>query len=125
VSVPKTDIWIDFAQYGVAQTVGAIKARVQERGGQIRPETVTRRAARLDKGQPPFSASEYAKQGSMTLTRGESTQRNDHQRANGLAIHEKKPRPRPGLSRRGQGREGCAPSYPLRRLRETATAALT
>lgn len=44
VWLPHTHVRFNFAEYGIEQAVGAIKARVQERGGQSLPMTATRRA---------------------------------------------------------------------------------
>jgi hypothetical protein len=57
--LPKTHIRLNYAEFGLEQAVGAIKARVQQRGGQHLPLTPLRRAEifktaeqfRLDKGR--------------------------------------------------------------------------
>jgi len=44
VWLPATHVWFDYDSFGLEQAVGAIKARVQESGGEIRQLTVSRRA---------------------------------------------------------------------------------
>jgi hypothetical protein len=44
---PHTHVWFNFAEYGLEQAVGAIKARVQEMGGKNVPVTPARRAEML------------------------------------------------------------------------------
>ena len=44
--VPDTYISFNYDDFGLDQAVGAIKARVQEQGGLIQPESVTKRAER-------------------------------------------------------------------------------
>lgn len=45
--LPRTQIRLDYAQYGLEQTEGAIKARVQENGGNPSPLTPLKRAEML------------------------------------------------------------------------------
>ena len=43
---PQTQLWLDFDVYGLEQIVGAIKARLQERGATVRIETAIERLKR-------------------------------------------------------------------------------
>jgi hypothetical protein len=53
--LPPSYICLDWENYGIEQTIGAIKARVQERGGTIkRPDAVSR--ARIVQSQAEFAA---------------------------------------------------------------------
>jgi hypothetical protein len=45
--LPHTHFWFDYSEYRLEGAVGAIKARVQERGGQNRPMTPLKRAEML------------------------------------------------------------------------------
>ena len=45
--LPETHVRFNYADFGLEQAVGAIKARVQERGGQIKPLTPMRKAELL------------------------------------------------------------------------------
>jgi hypothetical protein len=42
--LPKTHVWFNYSDYELEQAVGAIKARVQENGGQVQPLTPIKRA---------------------------------------------------------------------------------
>ncbi len=44
VWLPETHVRFDYAEYGIEQAVGAIKARVQENGGKFEPLTAMKRA---------------------------------------------------------------------------------
>lgn len=46
--LPDTHVRFNYADFGLEQAVGAIKARVQERGGHIRPLTPARKAEMLE-----------------------------------------------------------------------------
>ena len=46
--LPHTHVRFNYAEYGIEQAVGAIKARVQEQGGQNLPMTPTKRAERFE-----------------------------------------------------------------------------
>jgi len=52
--LPQFHIWFNYADYGLEQAVGAIKARVQENGGQNLPLTAAKRAEML-KAEELFS----------------------------------------------------------------------
>lgn len=45
--LPETHVRFNYADFGIEQAVGAIKARVQERGGQVQPLTPARKAELL------------------------------------------------------------------------------
>ena len=47
--LPKNRIWIGLERWGIDGAAGVIEARVQESGGELRPETAVVRAARVDR----------------------------------------------------------------------------
>jgi hypothetical protein len=51
--LPDTHIWLSYADYGLEEAVGAIKARVQQQGGEILPMT-PRKQAQILKAEEEF-----------------------------------------------------------------------